>query len=72
MTVTCTINTKSGKCQPHTESTNYSYTLGSIPERMARFREAVQLTTHLLRSDAPLDFQGAHYSMHEAVLLRYR
>lgn len=51
------------------EHTNYSYHLGAVPERMARFREAVQIMAHLLRSDAPLDFSGKHYSMHEAVLL---
>lgn len=51
------------------EHTNYSYHLGDVPERMARFREAVQIMAHLLHSDAPLDFSGKHYSMHEAVLL---
>jgi F420-dependent oxidoreductase-like protein len=51
------------------EHTNYSYHLGSVPERMARFRESVQIMAHLLRSDEPLDFSGTHYSMHEAVLL---
>ena len=51
------------------EHTNYSYHLGDIPERMARFRESVQIMAHLLRSDEPLTFEGKHYSMHEAVLL---
>jgi F420-dependent oxidoreductase-like protein len=51
------------------EHTNYSYQLGSVPERMARFREAVHVMAHLLHSDAPLDFTGKHYTMHEAVLL---
>jgi F420-dependent oxidoreductase-like protein len=51
------------------EHTNYGYTLGSIPERMARFREAVELTAHLLRDDTPLDFVGSYYQLHEAVLL---
>ena len=51
------------------EHTNYSYHLGSLQERMVRFREAVQIMAHLLRNDAPLDFDGQHYQMHEAVLL---
>jgi F420-dependent oxidoreductase-like protein len=51
------------------EHTNYSYALGSIPERMARFRESVQIMAHLLRSPAPLDFNGKHYTLHDAVLL---
>jgi F420-dependent oxidoreductase-like protein len=51
------------------EHHNYSYHLGDVPERMARFREAIQIMAHLLHSDSPLDFEGKHYQMHEAVLL---
>jgi F420-dependent oxidoreductase-like protein len=51
------------------EHTNYGYHLGDVPERMARFREATQIMAHLLREDAPLDFAGKHYQLHEAVLL---
>jgi F420-dependent oxidoreductase-like protein len=51
------------------EHNNYSYQLGNLRERMVRFREAVQIIAHLLHSDAPLDFDGQHYHMHEAVLL---
>ncbi|HEY1298029.1 MAG TPA: TIGR03560 family F420-dependent LLM class oxidoreductase [Chloroflexota bacterium] len=51
------------------EHTNYSYHLGSVPERMARFREAVHIMAHLLHSEEPLTFEGKHYSVHEAVLL---
>jgi alkanesulfonate monooxygenase SsuD/methylene tetrahydromethanopterin reductase-like flavin-dependent oxidoreductase (luciferase family) len=51
------------------EHDNYSYTLGSMSERMARFREAVEVLAHLLRDDTPLDFSGKHYTLHEAVLL---
>ncbi len=51
------------------EHTNYGYRLGSVPERMARFREAVQIVSHLLRNDEPLTFEGACYQLHEAVLL---
>ena len=51
------------------EHHNYGYHLGDVPERMARFREATQIMAHLLHEDAPLDFQGKHYQLHEAVLL---
>jgi F420-dependent oxidoreductase-like protein len=51
------------------EHTNYGYYLGSVPERMARFREATQIMVHLLRSDEPLTFEGQYYRLHEAVLL---
>ena len=51
------------------EHTSYSYHLGDVPERMARFRESVQIMAHLLRSDEPLTFAGKHYQLHEAVVL---
>jgi F420-dependent oxidoreductase-like protein len=51
------------------EHVNYSYHLGDVPERMARFSEATQIMSHLLRSEQPLTFQGRHYQLHEAVLL---
>jgi F420-dependent oxidoreductase-like protein len=51
------------------EHTNYAFRLGDVPERMARFREAVQIVAHLLRSDAPLTFNGRHYQLNDAVLL---
>jgi F420-dependent oxidoreductase-like protein len=51
------------------EHTNYSYQLLPLADRMVRFREAVQIMSHLLHSDAPLTFKGKHYTLHEAVLL---
>src|SRR5438477_253934 len=51
------------------EHTNYGYHLGTIPERMGRFREAVQIVAHLLRSPEPLTFSGKHYQLTDAVLL---
>ena len=51
------------------EHTNYGFVLGSVPERMARLREAVHIIAHLLRSDEPLTFRGTYYSLDEAVLL---
>jgi F420-dependent oxidoreductase-like protein len=51
------------------EHTNYGYHLGSVPERMGRFREAVRVISHLLRSPEPLTFSGKHYQLTDAVLL---
>jgi F420-dependent oxidoreductase-like protein len=51
------------------EHTNYSYHLGTMSERMSRFRESVQIFAHLLHSEEPLTFDGKHYKLHEAVLL---
>ena len=43
--------------------------MGSIGRRSARFREAVEIITHLLRNDAPLTFEGRFYQLREAVVL---
>jgi F420-dependent oxidoreductase-like protein len=51
------------------EHTNYGFLLGSVAERMARFREAVHIMAHLLHTDEPLTFQGKFYTLREAVLL---
>ena len=51
------------------EHTSYGYHLEDVPERMARFREAVRVMAHLLRDDSPLSFAGKHYSLQDAVLL---
>ena len=51
------------------EHTNYGYHLGGVPERMARFREATRIMSHLLKNDTPLTFAGQHYKLHDAVLL---
>jgi alkanesulfonate monooxygenase SsuD/methylene tetrahydromethanopterin reductase-like flavin-dependent oxidoreductase (luciferase family) len=51
------------------EHTNYGYHLGSVPERMARFTESLQIMHHLLRTDQPLTFDGKHYRVRDVVLL---
>jgi F420-dependent oxidoreductase-like protein len=51
------------------EHVNYGYYLGTIPERMARFREAVQIVSHVLRNEEPLTFDGKFFQLREAVLL---
>lgn len=51
------------------EHEHFGYRLGSIAERSARLREAVQIVSHLLREPAPLTFDGRFYQLREAVLL---
>lgn len=43
--------------------------LMEIPERMRRFQEGLEVVTRLLTSDAPVDFDGAHYQLKQAILL---
>ena len=51
------------------EHDNYSYELLDVQGRMDRLEEALEIITHLLRSDEPLTFSGTHYTLHDAVLL---
>ncbi|MGI8855037.1 MAG: LLM class flavin-dependent oxidoreductase, partial [Thermomicrobiales bacterium] len=51
------------------ERTMFGYPLGEIPERMARFTEALEVMTRLIRSDDPQTFDGQFYHLHEATLL---
>lgn len=51
------------------EHTNYGWDLLNVPERFARFEEGLQIISHLLREDTPLDYDGAYFQLHEAVLL---
>lgn len=51
------------------EHHNYGYDLLELPQRMARFAEGLEIIHHLLKSDAPLDYPGQYYQLHEAVVL---
>ena len=51
------------------EHHNFSYDLLELPQRMARFAEGLEIIHHLLKNDAPLDFPGDYYQLHEAVIL---
>jgi F420-dependent oxidoreductase-like protein len=51
------------------EHTNYGWDLLDIPGRFARFEEGLQVVTHLLQSDDPVDFQGSYYRLREGILL---
>ncbi len=50
------------------EHTMFGYDLGDIPTRFARFEEGLEVITRLLRSDAPVDFEGKYFRLHGAVL----
>ena len=47
----------------------FGYDLMDLPGRFARFEEGLQVITGLLRSDEPVDFDGEHYTLQQAVLL---
>ena len=47
----------------------FNYDLLALPQRFARFEEALHVMTGLLRSEGPIDFSGAHYTLRSASLL---
>jgi F420-dependent oxidoreductase-like protein len=51
------------------EHTSYGYSLGTIPERMTRLREAAHIVTHLLRTTEPLTVEGKFFTLRDAVLV---
>src|SRR5512136_2951771 len=51
------------------EHRHYSFDLLDVSQRFARFREGLDVITHLLRSDEPLTFNGQFYRFQEATLL---
>lgn len=51
------------------EHRNYGWELLDVNGRFTRFEEGLQIITHLLQNDEPLDFIGEYYRLHEAVLL---
>lgn len=51
------------------EHAMFGYHLLDLPERFERFTEGLEVITRLLRSDAPVNFQGNYYQLHEARLL---
>ena len=51
------------------EHTHYGWDLLGVPARFARFEEGLEIISHLLQSDEPLDFAGEYYQLHQAVLL---
>jgi F420-dependent oxidoreductase-like protein len=51
------------------EHTNFGYDLLDVPQRFARFEEALEVITRLLHSNDPVSFEGTFYRLHDAVLL---
>jgi F420-dependent oxidoreductase-like protein len=51
------------------EHSAFGFDLLSVAERMDRFQEGLEVTSRLLRSDAPVSFQGRYFRLHEAELL---
>jgi len=51
------------------EHHNFGWELLDLPGRFARFEEGMEVITRLLGSDAPVDFEGRFFHLHEAILL---
>jgi F420-dependent oxidoreductase-like protein len=51
------------------EHTNYGWDLLEVAPRFDRFQEGLEIISHLLKRNAPLDFEGSYYQLQEAVLL---
>lgn len=51
------------------EHAMFGYPLGDRPTRIARFTEALEVMTRLVRTDTPQTFSGSFYQLHEAMLL---
>jgi F420-dependent oxidoreductase-like protein len=51
------------------EHTAFGFDLLDVAARMERFQEGLEVMSRLLRSDAPVSWQGRYYRLHEAVLL---
>ncbi|HEU5316712.1 MAG TPA: TIGR03560 family F420-dependent LLM class oxidoreductase, partial [Chloroflexota bacterium] len=51
------------------EHTAFGYDLLELKERFARFEEGLEVVTRLLRSDAPVSFDGQYYRLTEALLM---
>jgi len=51
------------------EHTNYGFDLLDLKQRFKRFEEGLQVTTRLLHSDAPANFSGQYFRLHDATLL---
>lgn len=51
------------------EHAMFGYPLGERPERIARFTEALEVMTRLIRTTTPQTFEGKYYRLQEARLL---
>ena len=51
------------------EHHKFGHDLLDVSARMDRFEEGLEVITGLLQSDEPVDFEGAYYELHDALLL---
>ena len=51
------------------EHAMFGYPLGERPERIARFSEALEVMTRLVRGEGPQSYTGSYYQLREATLL---
>lgn len=51
------------------EHNAFGYDLLDVPRRFARLEEGLEVVTHLLRSDEPVDLAGEHYELRQAILM---
>jgi len=51
------------------EHDHFGFDLLGVPQRFARFEEGLEVITRLLRSEAPVDFEGRYFRLREAALL---
>jgi F420-dependent oxidoreductase-like protein len=51
------------------EHNNYGWDLLSPKDRLNRLEEGLEVVTRLLKSDNPIDYEGAYFHLHDAVLL---
>jgi F420-dependent oxidoreductase-like protein len=51
------------------EHTNFGWDLLDVKSRFSRFEEGLEVISHLLKSDKPVDFEGKYYRLNQAVLL---
>jgi alkanesulfonate monooxygenase SsuD/methylene tetrahydromethanopterin reductase-like flavin-dependent oxidoreductase (luciferase family) len=51
------------------EHEHFGFDLLGLQERFGRFEEGLEVVTRLLKSEAPVDYNGRYYRLKEAVLL---
>ncbi len=51
------------------EHEHYGWELLDLEARFDRFTEGLDIISHLLQNDTPLDYEGSYYTLKEAVLL---
>jgi F420-dependent oxidoreductase-like protein len=47
----------------------FGFEIGDVPTRIRRLTEGLEVITRLLKSDAPVSYEGQFYRLHDAILL---